>query len=126
VRLLLDTHALIWTLGEPEKLSAQGREALTREDAEVATSIACLWEIAIKYGLGRFDVPPAVVAAGADEAGIDLLGLSVPDVVAVATLPRHHRDPFDRMLVAQALVGGWTLLTRDEALELYGAPVLRA
>jgi PIN domain nuclease of toxin-antitoxin system len=126
VRLLLDTHALIWTLGEPEKLSAAGREALTREDAEVATSIACLWEIGIKYGLGRLDVPPAVVAAGVDEAGIDVLRLTVPDVVAVATLPRHHRDPFDRMLVAQALVGGWTLLTRDEALELYGAPVLRA
>lgn len=126
MRLLLDTHTLIWALGEPDKLSTGSRKALRTPDTTVATSIACLWEIAIKHGLGRFDTPPAVVAAGADEAGIDVLPLSVSAIVAVATLPHHHRDPFDRMVVAQALVGGWTVVTRDRQMERYGVSVLVA
>lgn len=126
MKLLLDTHALIWTLGQPDELSEDARVAVTRPGAVVATSMVSLWEIAAKHGLGRLDTSPAVVAAAVDDSGIDLVGLSVPDVVRYGSLPRHHRDPFDRMLVAQALVGGWVLVTRDARLTEYGVAVLAA
>jgi PIN domain nuclease of toxin-antitoxin system len=126
VKLLLDTHAVLWLLSDPDQLSAGARTALVDPAARVGASIATLWEIAIKHGLGRLDQPPAVVAAGLDEAGVDLVGLDLADVVALGTLASHHRDPFDRILVAQALAGGWTLVTRDRMLRRYGVPVLQA
>jgi PIN domain nuclease of toxin-antitoxin system len=126
VRFLLDTHVALWVLGEPERLAVSTRSALTESGVSVAVSIASLWEVAIKHGLGKLDQPPAVIARGLDDAGASLLGLTVADVVAVGSLPAHHLDLFDRMIVAQALVGGWTVVTRDAVLAQYGVPVMQA
>ncbi len=126
MRFLLDTHVALWVLGEPERLAVSTRSALTESGVSVAVSIASLWEVAIKHGLGKLDQPPAVIARGLDDAGASLLGLTVADVVAVGSLPAHHLDLFDRMIVAQALVGGWTVVTRDAVLAQYGVPVMQA
>ena len=127
MRLLLDTHVVLWALGDPDRLAPVARAAIADATVELAVSTATVWELAIKVGLGKLRLPgsvaqwfvPAVV-----ELGAQWLEVSAIEAAAVETLPTHHRDPFDRLLIVQALAGGWTLVTADAAFAGYGVPVL--
>ena len=125
MKLLLDTHLLLWAAGRPERLSAAAQELLEAEDNELVFSTASLWEVVIKRGLGRedFKVDPRLLRRGLLDNGYSELPIGSEHVVAIDTLPPLHKDPFDRVLIAQALVEGITLLTRDPVVARYPAPV---
>ena len=123
MRLLLDTHVLIWW-DEGARLAAGARQAI--KDAEqVYVSAVSGWEIAIKTSLGRLR-PRRTVATAIAESGFEELPLRLRHTATLAMLPLHHRDPFDRMLIAQALVDGLTIVTRDAAFRAYDGRVLTA
>jgi len=119
LRLLLDTHLLLWALAAPAKLSPATRKQL--DSAEVFVSAASIWEISIKSALGKLDADPADILAAIEPAGFALLPITGAHAAKVATLPAAHRDPFDRMLVAQALSEPMILFTNDEVLRPYGS-----
>jgi len=123
--LLLDTHLLLWASGQPEKLSAEVRSLLDDPNNEPVFSAASLWEIAIKRGLGRddFRVEPRLLRRGLLDNGYRELVITSEHAVAVESLPPLHKDPFDRMLLAQALTEGITLLTADALVAQYAGPV---
>jgi PIN domain nuclease of toxin-antitoxin system len=118
MRILLDTHLLLWSLSQPTKLSAQVRRQI--DAAEVYASAASIWEISIKATLGKLDANPREVLDGIEPAGFSLLAVSGEHAARIAGLPMLHKDPFDRILIAQALVEPMVLLTNDEALCGYG------
>ena len=120
MRLLLDTHALVWWDNGllPAKVTARIREA-----DEVYVSAASAWEIAIKSALGKI-VAKGTVAQALADYGFTELPMTVSHAEAVRALPNHHRDPFDRILIAQAHVESLTLVSRDRALRLYQAPIV--
>lgn len=120
MRILLDTHALLWALAAPGKLPAPLRRALQAPENEVYASLASAWEIAIKVALGRLEFDLGSLEDALAASGIQTLGISLEHAVHVAGLPPHHRDPFDRMLVAQALCESLTLASRDRVLARYG------
>ena len=127
MRLLVDTHVLLWAIDSPEKLSAAARGALLAEDNAVSVSTASLWEVAIKLSLGRITLDPdwfARIEAGRVRIGARWLSVEASHCREVAVLPWHHRDPFDRLLVAQAMYEDMTLVSRDRVLADYPAPVL--
>ena len=123
MRLLLDTHVLIWW-DEGRKLAPEARRAI-EEAAEVFVSAASAWEISIKIALGRLR-PSRTVEEAAADSGFTELPVTLRHASRVATLAAHHRDPFDRLLAAQAEVESLTLVTRDPAFGPYGIEVLRA
>ena len=125
MKVLLDTHLLLWAAGMPERLPAQVRVMLERADTEPMASAASLWEIAIESGLGRSDlsVDPRLLRRGLLENGYAELEVSGAHATAVDLLPPIHRDPFDRLLVAQAQIEGITLLTTDEVVARYPGPI---
>lgn len=125
MKLLLDTHLLLWAAGQPERLSGAARELIEAADNELVFSTASLWEVVIKRGLGRedFKVDPRLLRRGLLDNGYGELPIASEHVVAIDTLPPLHKDPFDRVLIAQALVEGITLLTRDPVVARYPAPV---
>jgi PIN domain nuclease of toxin-antitoxin system len=124
VRLLLDTHVVIWAL-TGARLSKQARTAIQDPDNTVVTSAASLWEMSIKAGLGRLTMPANLLAALVEQ-DIGLLAVSGEHALEVRDLPDHHRDPFDRMIVAQARHDGFTVVTRDPDIQQYDVLVLRA
>lgn len=119
---LLDTHLLLWAAFEPARLSGKATLALQSRDTPLAFSLASLWEVAIKSSLGRpdFSVDPGLLHRALLAEGLVELAIAAPHLVRVATLPWVHRDPFDRLLVAQAMEGKLTLLTVDATLKRYG------
>jgi PIN domain nuclease of toxin-antitoxin system len=121
VRLLLDTHLLLWALGAPSKLSAATRKQI--QAAEVFVSAASIWEISIKRSLGKLEADPREIVAAIAPAGFALLSVTGEHAARIVELPPLHRDPFDRMLVAQAQIEPMILLTNDEALRGYGSIV---
>lgn len=123
MRLLLDTHVLIWW-DEGARLSRPASEAIRSAD-QVYVSAVSGWEIAIKTSLGRLK-PKRSVAAAVSESGFEELPVLLRHAEELASLPLHHRDPFDRMLVAQAVADGLTILTRDRALRRYRVSVIGA
>jgi PIN domain nuclease of toxin-antitoxin system len=125
MKLLLDTHLLLWAAGEPSRLSRRARALLEHPDHELLFSAASLWEIAIKRGLGRndFRVDPRLLRRGLLDNGYRELTITSEHALATETLPPLHQDPFDRILVAQSIVEGITLLTVDPAVAEYPAPV---
>jgi PIN domain nuclease of toxin-antitoxin system len=125
-RLLLDTHLLIWALDEYHQLPADVRDTIQDPLNEVVFSVVSIWEIAIKARLGRthFAVRPDQIAATAVTVGFAELPLRWPAAAAVADLPMHHRDPFDRVIVAQAMTEPIHLYTVDRKLALY-SPLVR-
>lgn len=125
MRLLLDTHLLLWTLDGSPRLGARARELMTARGAECFASAVSFWEIAIKAALRRreFRVDVETLVAASLATGLKLLPFSAHHAVRVARLPRLHADPFDRALIAQALAEPLTLLTRDAKLAPYGAVV---
>lgn len=129
MRLLLDTHVLLFLLTEPERLSESAVGALESRDNDLVVSSASAWEIAIKHGLGKLDLPsePAEFVPGAlAHYGMELLPVDLSHALEVGRLPQHHRDPFDRLLIAQAQLEGMVLVTRDAQMSAYDVEVLRA
>jgi PIN domain nuclease of toxin-antitoxin system len=129
VTLLLDTHCWLWMQAEPEKFSAAARELVEDARTELLFSAASSWEIAIKYALGRLALPEPPAAYVPDRmasSGVTALPVQHTHALAVAELPRHHRDPFDRLLVAQARIEGVPILTADPEFSRYDVEVLRA
>jgi PIN domain nuclease of toxin-antitoxin system len=108
---------------ESEQLSQQTRAVMTEEAELVAVSVVSIWEIAIKIAAGRLR-PPGDIPAAIQRSGLVVLPVQLQHALTAANLPRHHGDPFDRMLVAQAMTEGLILVTRDAKLPLYGVPIL--
>ena len=127
MRLLLDTHVLLWSAVGHDRLSDTARQLIEDPQNTPVFSVASIWETAIKYGLGRddFDVEPRLLRRGLIENGYEELAISSDHAVAVDRLPTIHRDPLDRLLVAQAMVEGMILLTSDARVATYPAPVRR-
>ncbi|HEX5766393.1 MAG TPA: type II toxin-antitoxin system VapC family toxin [Woeseiaceae bacterium] len=119
MRLILDTHLLLWALGQPARLSAAARKQI--EKADVYISAASIWEISIKATLGKLKANPAEVLGAIEPAGFILLDITGEHAAKTIELPPHHKDPFDRMLVAQASYEPMILLTNDAALADYGS-----
>jgi PIN domain nuclease of toxin-antitoxin system len=125
VILLLDPHAVLWWLADDGQLSDQARRAIADPANEVLISAASIWEIEVKRAAGRLDAPGELLE-DLDRARIDALPLLAVDAVTAARLPLHHRDPFDRMVVAQAQRLAATVVSRDRAFAAYGVGVLQA
>jgi PIN domain nuclease of toxin-antitoxin system len=125
VKFLLDTHLLLWAAGEPGRLSRQARTLIDNPDNELLFSAASLWEVTIKRGLGRedFQVDARLLRRGLLDNGYSELPIISDHVVATESLPLIHKDPFDRILVAQATVEGVTLLTIDSLVSQYPGPI---
>jgi PIN domain nuclease of toxin-antitoxin system len=122
VKLLLDTHVVLWWRGDDRRLSRAGRRAIATAGTVLVSSVSA-WEVSIKSALGKLRLP-GPFEAGVDDSGFTQLPITFAHAAAVATLPPHHTDPFDRMLLAQAIVEGCTLLTADRQFEPYRVPVL--
>jgi PIN domain nuclease of toxin-antitoxin system len=127
MRLLIDTHALLWFCEGSSKLSDKARAAMEDDSNERYVSHATAWEVAIKVGLGKLTLQGdyRVLFPGILEAnGFVLLPSEVKHYETLITLPRHHGDPFDRLIIAQAQVDGLTIITCDEDFPAYGLPLL--
>ena len=127
MKLLLDTHLLLWAAGMPDRLPAEARARMDDSLAELHFSPVSLWEVILKRGLGRadFQVDPHVLRRGLLDNGYLELPVTSAHAVAVDGLPPLHKDPFDRLLVAQATVEGITLITSDAMVARYPGPVRR-
>src|SRR5688572_19039770 len=123
MKLLLDTHVFLWWLSDPKLLTPAAASAIADPKNRILVSIAALWEIAIKRVIGKLTAP-VDLRHDVHRAGFDVLPIEVIHIEKTEQLPVHHRDPFDRMLVAQAMVEGATLVTRDPNIPLYGVAVL--
>ena len=126
MKLLIDTHLLLWAAGNPEKLSEQTRDLLTHRDNLLFFSAASIWEIVIKLRLGRddFKVNPQRLKKMLIVHGYTELAVTTEHALTVDTLPLLHKDPFDRMLLAQARSEGMFLLTHDQALSQYKESII--
>jgi PIN domain nuclease of toxin-antitoxin system len=129
MKLLLDTHALLWSATAPDLLAPEARAAVEDGTHDILVSIVSAWEIAIKQSLGKLELArpaelwlPDVLA----RTGFEVAEPGLSAALRVRSLPWHHRDPFDRLLIAQALDQGFTVVTRDPVFDAYGVPVLRA
>jgi PIN domain nuclease of toxin-antitoxin system len=118
VRVLLDTHLLLWALSSPSRLSKKARQRI--ESSEVFASAASIWEISIKCSLGKLNANPADVLGGIEPAGFSHLKIIGEHAAKVVDLAPIHKDPFDRLLVAQAWIEPMILLTNDDVLGRYG------
>ncbi len=129
MRLLLDTHCWLWMQTAPERFSERALATIREPASELFLSAASSWEIAIKYQLGRLPlpaVPAEYVPSRLESSGVRGLPIEHRHALAVASLPSHHRDPFDRLLIAQAQLERLTLLTTDRQLGAYEVPILWA
>ena len=122
MKLLLDTHIWLWWVGGFPELSKQARDLISDRKNHIALSSASVWEIAIKYRLGKLTLPMppgAYVSARLAAQHFEVLPINATHSAEVASLPDHHQDPFDRLLIAQAQIEGMTLLTADRELQPY-------
>ena len=127
MRILVDTQCWIWMLAAPERFAPSTRLLLQDPSTELLLSAASIWEVAIKSGLGKLTLPgapQAVVPEMMERSRVTSLPVLASHAIRVASLPYHHRDPFDRMLVCQAIAHGLTILSPDAAITSY--PVLTA
>jgi PIN domain nuclease of toxin-antitoxin system len=124
VRLLLDTHALLWWLAD-EELTAEARDAIADQANLVAVSAVSAWEISVKKTLGKLSAPDDLERQ-VQQGGFLPLSISIAHGLAAGQLPRHHEDPFDRMLIAQAFAEGLAMVTRNKRFADYGVPLIPA
>jgi len=127
LNLLLDTHVALWAITDSPRLSSEARRLISAERTTISVSVASLWEISIKHSLGRGDMPiTGLDALGYfQNSGYRILSIAPEHAVAVCDLPHHHHDPFDRMIVAQALVELLRLLTHDALVQRYSPTIIR-
>ncbi|RDI96482.1 type II toxin-antitoxin system VapC family toxin [Meiothermus sp. QL-1] len=123
MNLLLDSHIVLWWLSDDKRLSPRARRLIERAD-EVFVSAATTWELALKVSLGKLRMPEGFLEV-VEEQGFVHLPITPVHAMAVRDLPRHHRDPFDCILLAQAMVEGLRLVSADRALAPYGRLVVR-
>jgi PIN domain nuclease of toxin-antitoxin system len=129
LKVLIDTHCWLWLCVSPERLSAKTLDRLARRDTERLLSAASIWEMVTKYDLGKLPLPVHprdFVPTRLGTTQTEVLKISAAHVLRVSDLPHHHRDPFDRMIVAQAMVEGAHLLTADRVLRAYDIDLLRS
>lgn len=121
MKLLLDTHALIWFYENAPELSAQAKTAIEEPANELFVSLTSFWEMSIKMGLGKMNISTSLEKFAEDVTnnGIQLLPLEMKHIVQYQTLPFHHRDPFDRMIVSQALTEGMSIVSVDDIIDEY-------
>ncbi|MEA3034052.1 MAG: hypothetical protein QOH86_2068 [Sphingomonadales bacterium] len=124
MKLLLDTHALLWWLADDARLGADARARIEDEGNTILVSQVSLWEIAIKIGIGKLRVDIGEALTAIHDRGLEELGLRPAHLTTLAALERHHRDPFDHMLIAQAIVEGATLMTEDRRMGDYPVAVI--
>ena len=122
---LVDTQVLVWSMTDAKRVPVDVRSLLAASENGPYYSIASIWEVAIKYSLGKadFTIDPHLLRRGLDSSGFHNLPITVDHAVAIGRLPQIHKDPFDRLLLAQAWVEGLTLLTADSLLAQYPCPV---
>ena len=123
MRLILDTHAALWWLSGDERFGRTAEDEITDATNQVLLSAAVVWEVAIKRSLGKLEAPEDLAAALVG-AGAQPLPVALDHAAAVERLPWHHRDPFDRLLIAQAIVERAALVSADESLHAYGVRVI--
>jgi PIN domain nuclease of toxin-antitoxin system len=126
MRLLLDTHVALWWVAGSNQLSARAAEMLSNPSTVNLFSVASAWEIATKYEIGRLKLPgtPAdLLDRLTEELDLTILPIDVSDALKSATLPWHHRDPFDRLIIAQAIIHDVPILTSDKRIAQYSIPV---
>ncbi len=121
MRLLLDTHTIIWYIEQCHLLSATASEAIKNPNNEIFISVVSIWELSIKASLGKLMLPKTLreIVAELWNSGATFIQISTEHAMATETLPWHHRDPFDRMLVAQAQLEGLTIVTVDPLIQQY-------
>ena len=124
MRLLLDTHALLWWRADDDRLGPRARDLIEDPGNDVLVSVVSLWEIVVKVRVGKLEADIREIADAVEREGFALLDISTAHLRTLAGLPMHHRDPFDRLLVAQSLSESTPLLTSDRALAAYGPTVM--
>ena len=127
MKLLLDTHAFIWWDENPDKLGAASRQACSDLNNDLVLSTASVWEIQLKRMIGKLTLSKPLrqlIEEQARQNGMEISPVQVEHILRLESLAFHHRDPFDRILIAQAQVEGWTIVTHDGAFKQYGVPVL--
>jgi PIN domain nuclease of toxin-antitoxin system len=125
VRILLDTHVLLWWLDDRPNLGREARALVAASQSDVLVSAVSVAEIAVKSAIGKLTIPDDL-AEQIEAQSFDELPLEIAHVTELRTLPLHHRDPFDRLLIAQARVEGIAILTGDEAFAKYGVEIVEA
>ena len=123
MRYLLDTHTLLWFITEDKQLSDRARRLILDSNSEILISIASLWEIAIKVNIGKLALDEPFNQLFPDELdahGIEILDITIDSLIQLTTLPFHHRDPFDRLIIAQALVESLPIIGVDGTFDAYG------
>jgi PIN domain nuclease of toxin-antitoxin system len=129
MRLLLDTHVFLWAVASPQKLSVAAREAITDRANQIYVSVALAWEIVIKFQAGKLKLPTSPVSyvpSRIATLGFTTLPITQDHVLAVASLPAKHADPFDRIMIAQAQIESLTFVTRDATLLTYPVSTIKA
>lgn len=124
MRYLLDTHTLLWALSDPETLSAESRGILEGDETHIFVSLVSLWECVIKSSIGKLTIPDDFFDVVSN--GFEVLPVEIAHLERYLLLPLLHRDPFDRMLVSQALVGDLILISRDKEIGRYDVKLVRA
>ena len=127
MRLLLDSHVVIWLYQGDAKLGAEARETIGRPESQLFVSVATHWELGLKHALGRLPLLEPLLQClhrGLPLPGTETLSIHLPHVAVAIGLPPHHGDPFDRMLVAQAMAEEMTIVSHDRQFEAYGMPIL--
>ena len=123
MQLLLDTHTLLWFCLNDTQLSTAAKDVMVDDDNELFVSPASFWELAIKISQRKYAIPKPLdtfLNTILDEQNFNVVPISVAHVASVSSLPFHHKDPFDRMLVAQSLVQDWPIVSKDDSLDAYG------
>ena len=119
---LLDSHTFLWASLYPHRLSPKANFIITDPDTPCRLSLASVWEMAIKVSIGKLDLPEPLddfIARKTDDLAVDLFPITLPHILRVATLPLHHRDPFDRLLASQAIHEGVRIVSADPAFDRY-------
>jgi PIN domain nuclease of toxin-antitoxin system len=127
LKILIDSHAFIWSVAEPERLSARALRVLTHPDYELMFSMASLWELTIKIASGKLTLAGSSVrdiVATLRKNGVGILPIRIEHILRLETLPLHHRDPFDRLLIVQAMEDDLTILTNDAQFRHYPAKLI--
>ncbi len=125
MRYLLDSHSLLWTIFQPDKLSTEAQEIIHDQNNIICVSLISLWEISIKQNIGRLDIPEKFFEV-VSQGGFEIIPLTIPEIEQYRTLPLHHRDPFDRMLIIQAQQQKLILITRDSEIGKYDVETVKA